>query len=174
MEVVVATAGNPILMEFLKYMVKEVDRRTYRTGLYAKARCRCIYQTTGPSSMTRFLKHPSREAVQHQLFFFELNRPEIAEDWAKRSYDAITHFSMSYDTKELKSLVNVSTTHVELLAREPLRRKRFYCKCAAHVFPEGMWVDEVAPSPLIPIVDTCYTFNRPVELAMWQLGLEKT
>jgi hypothetical protein len=155
MEVLVATAGNPILMEYLQHIVQEVASRKYETGFFRHARCRYIYHTTGPSSLARFLKDPSRKAVRRQLIFFELNRPEIANvlsAWAKQSYDVISHFSMSYDTKELQIPVLVSKASVDLPCRPPVDRKRLSSKRAWHVFVNGDVLGKPAPSQMLVAV----------------------
>ena len=151
MELLVATAGNPILMEWLRHIVHQVQERPYEKGFFKNARCRYIYQTTGPASMARFLKHPSRKQLREQLCFYEMNRPELAKDlsaWSKRSFDVITHFSMSYDTKEAQVLVDVSDKQVDLPPPQARSRKRLLSKCAGHCFVAEQALEESAPSQI--------------------------
>ena len=136
MELLVSTAGNPVLLDWLQHIAVEVGEKSYSQGFYQSARCRYVYQTSGPASMTRFLKHSARGAVRDQMPFFDINRPERSNElsaWAKRSYDAISHFSMSYDTKEDEILVAVSEHLVELPRRRPVERRRQCFKGPVHL-----------------------------------------
>ena len=54
-EMVVATRGNPVLLEILEHMCS-ATRQKKTINFYKKKPCRFIYNTTGPKSVAKYLK----------------------------------------------------------------------------------------------------------------------
>ena len=56
MEVIIASAGNPLLLEWLERMREEIAPKPYeaRSSFWHLARARYVHHTTGPRSMNSF------------------------------------------------------------------------------------------------------------------------
>ena len=55
MEVIQSPKNNPIMLEYLKYVMTQIEEKD-KIEIYNKWKCRYINQTTGPKSLTRFIK----------------------------------------------------------------------------------------------------------------------
>jgi len=104
MEVIVAAQGNPILIEFLDFMIQEIRNKPYaiKGRFWYTARMRYIWHTTGPRAMNRFFKQPEIAKKLKGLKFVECNffrNTEMSQN-EKQCLDVISNTSNSYFTDE--------------------------------------------------------------------------
>ena len=142
MEIIVSTRGNDIFIRWLDHMRAEIQSKEYaKKGFWKTAKMRYVYQTTGPASLSRFLKLPSNATSVRTMKYLEMNQFKEAEKLTttdKRCFDVISYESNSYFTKEHEIIVPVGpgdTTMpaIPVLGEAPYRRLRFKCnrsKCA--------------------------------------------
>jgi mannosyltransferase OCH1-like enzyme len=55
MEILQSIKGHPYLLSFLDYVKTQIKEKD-KLDIYTKWKCRYVYQTTGPHSLSRFLK----------------------------------------------------------------------------------------------------------------------
>lgn len=55
LEVIQSPKKNPVMLEYLKYIITQIEEKD-KIEIYNKWKLRYIYQTTGPHSLTRFIK----------------------------------------------------------------------------------------------------------------------
>ena len=100
MEVLIGKAGNPIFLEWLQLVCKEIAEKNYAKSLYWQTcKMRYIWHTTGPKCMTRFLRLPQNAEVYRNLKFLSCNHFKEGRDVsvdAKRMYDVLSFESSSY------------------------------------------------------------------------------
>ena len=139
MELLIARAGNPILLAWLDHMGEEITTKPYtnKNSFWFGAKMRYIYHTTGPHSMARFLRLPANKDVYAKLVHVSLNRPVQEGEPAltstqKRLYEAISYHSCSYLTKAQSVSAVVSEHSVDLPS--PPARIRVRAKSHADAF----------------------------------------
>jgi mannosyltransferase OCH1-like enzyme len=94
MEVLQSVKGNPLLLEYLNYVREQIKIKD-KKNIYKKWKCRYIYQTTGPYSLSRFLKGKTVDT-------YIINNPSYEGDKSmniKGNEDFISHISCSYKDK---------------------------------------------------------------------------
>jgi hypothetical protein len=102
MECVIASQGNPIMLEWLSHISNEIKNKMWRrpTDWYHTKRVRYVYHTTGPRSMERFLRSRGQGPV-HGVNYLHCNyfKDESHITPQKRKFfDIISHQSNSYFT----------------------------------------------------------------------------
>jgi hypothetical protein len=109
MEVIVGAKGNPMFIDWLTHIRKEIACKSYarKESFWYHAKMRYVYNTTGPRSMARFLKLPANVEHVKSLKFLECNHFKEAKDLTqmqRRYFDVISHESNSYftDAHEIK------------------------------------------------------------------------
>lgn len=97
MEVIQSIKGHPYLLEFLDYVKTQIEEKD-KIEVYDKWKCRYVYQTTGPHSLSRFLN--SKDDVDTYI----INNPSYDGDKSLNligNEDFISHISCSYKDKML-------------------------------------------------------------------------
>ena len=105
MEVLIATKGNSVLLRWLDHMREEIETKDYvtETSFWRNARMRYVWNTTGPRSMSRFLKRDENVEVRrslkylHSNYFKDCSMLTSAE---RRMFDYVSYESNSYFTDE--------------------------------------------------------------------------
>ena len=95
MEVIQSIKGHPYLLEFLDYVKTQIEEKD-KIEVYDKWKCRYVYQTTGPHSLSRFLN--SKDDVDTYI----INNPSYDGDKSLNligNEDFISHISCSYKDK---------------------------------------------------------------------------
>ena len=95
MEVLQSNKGNPILLDYLQYVKKQIKLKS-KMKIYDTWKCRYIYQTTGPHSLNRFLKDNHVEVSKYII-----NEPLTKNKSLnlKGNEDFISYPSCSYISK---------------------------------------------------------------------------
>jgi len=144
MELLIARAGNPILLAWLDHMAAEIESKTYadKKSFWYGAKMRYIYNTTGPYSMTRFLRLPANKDAYANIVFLNLSSPiqdagQGLSAAQKRLYDALSYQSISYFTKKQTVSAVVSDHSVELPS--PPKKKRLRVKSNVSAFETDDW-----------------------------------
>ena len=97
MEVLQSVKGNQLLLDYLNYVREQIKIKS-KKKIYEQWKCRYIYQTTGPYSLSRFLKGKSVDT-------YIINNPSYDENNNQKSAnlqgneDFISHISCSYKDK---------------------------------------------------------------------------
>ncbi len=111
MEVLSATQGHPILLEWLEYTRRQIEETNYaESAFYQTAKMRYIHQTTGPSCLARFLRLEHNLQVRRKLKFVSSNNFARASELTmpeRRLFDVLSFESNSYygERDAFKSLV---------------------------------------------------------------------
>lgn len=95
MEIIQSIKGHPYLLEFLDYVKTQIKEKD-KIEVYTKWKCRYVYQTTGPHSLSRFLKN--RDDIDEYI----INNPSYDGDRSMNiigNEDFISHISCSYKDK---------------------------------------------------------------------------
>ena len=106
MQVLVGRQGNSIFLRWLDYIREQIARKDYsNSSHWQKVKLRYIWQTTGPLSMTRFLRLPENAEDWSSLKFLLSNHAQEsseAKTLPKRSFDVLSHPShSSFDGQRL-------------------------------------------------------------------------
>ena len=103
MEVIQSVKGHPYLLGFLDYVKTQIKEKD-KIEVYEKWKCRYVYQTTGPYSLSRYLKH------KEDIDTYIINNPSYDGDKSLNiigNEDFISHISCSYkDTMKSSSPSN--------------------------------------------------------------------
>ena len=104
MEVMIASAGHPLFLEWLDYIRAQIASKPYavRSSFWHSARARYVFHTTGPRCMNRFFKLPHNVPKLQRMGFLECNfhkHVDSLNENGKRVLDVISHSSFSYMTK---------------------------------------------------------------------------
>ena len=111
MEVLIASQGNPILLQWLNYIRRQIEVKNYADSKFWKiAKMRYIHHTTGPKCMARFLRLQENQEVLRKLKFLSCNNFAHGRDLSmneKRMFDVLSFESNSYygERDAFKSLV---------------------------------------------------------------------
>jgi hypothetical protein len=110
-ECIIASQGNPIMLELLSHISNEIENKMWRrpTDWYHTKRVRYVYHTTGPRSMERFIRSRGQGPV-HGVRYLHCNcfKYESHIPPQKRKFfDIISHPSNSYFTKAAEIRVPV-------------------------------------------------------------------
>ena len=105
MEVLIATKGNPVLLRWLDHMREEIETKDYvtETSFWRNARMRYVWNTTGPRSMSRFLKRDENVEVRRSLKYLHSNYFKdcsMLTSARRRMFDYVSYESNSYFTDE--------------------------------------------------------------------------
>ncbi len=123
MEVLIGEAKNPLLLQWLRYMVKRVKELKWKkkNSFWGKAKMRYIWWTTGLMSMMQFLRLAANKVGKKQLpdhfTTMQSNRPDQLSGLSvgeQSACDVISHQSISYKTSAHCLRVPVSTVNVPL------------------------------------------------------------
>ena len=100
MEVLIATEGHPILLDWLNYMCQQIEEKNYAGSTHWR-RWKMIYihQTTGPKCMSRFLKLKDNSQVHRKLQFVSCNnfaRGRELTTAERGMFDVLSYESNSY------------------------------------------------------------------------------
>ena len=99
MEVIIAVAGHPLLIQWLKCIRDAITQRPWKSvfDAYCQRRMRYIYNTSGPATLKRFLK----TVAPSQYTGIPMNRvsefKHLTSD-SKQQYDVLTRMSNTYPT----------------------------------------------------------------------------
>jgi hypothetical protein len=132
MEVIVGTAGNPIFIDWLKYIRKQIPMFKYKKkgSCYNRRKMRYIWHTTGPHAMNRFLKTPVAVEKLRGFRHLECNSfkdVDSMNDSRMRHFDVISFESMSYKTDEVEIRVPVGLGEKALPILVATKRMRSKC-----------------------------------------------
>ena len=111
MEVLIATQGHPILLEWLDYMRQQIEEKNYaESQFYQTAKIRYIHQTTGPQCLARFLRLQENQQVRRKLKFVSCNNFACVDELTipeLQLFDVLSFESNSYygEKNAFKSLV---------------------------------------------------------------------
>ena len=146
MEVIVGAQGNRIFLDWLEYIRLQLLKKTYqdKKSFWFTAKMRYVYGTTGPMSMTKFLRLPINAAKFKAIKYLECNYFKDAESLSpmqQRFFDVISYESNSYFTSEHDILVPVGPGDAQLPPVPTAKRMRV--KSAA----PSMGVTKNASSP---------------------------
>ena len=95
MEVIQSIKGHPYLLEFLNYIKTQIIEKD-KINIYDTWKCRYVYQTTGPHSLSRFLKN------KENIDTYIINNPSYEGDKSLNligNEDFISYISCSYKDK---------------------------------------------------------------------------
>jgi len=95
MEVIQSIKGHPYLLEFLDYVKTQIKEKD-KIKVYDTWKCRYVYQTTGPHSLSRFLKN------KEDIDTYIINNPSYEGDKSLNligNEDFISYISCSYKDK---------------------------------------------------------------------------
>ena len=139
-EVVVAEAGNQFILKLLRDMSMAMGEKS-KLPFYLDKPCRFIYNTTGPKLVAQSLK---KHGYEPDVTVFKMCRPvpdldkhitvheggRVHPHWAcMSSFDVLSAFSMSYNTKEKRAPPPLAMPNAQLppLTLEP-KRRRYWSK----------------------------------------------
>ena len=98
MEVVIASKGNPILLQWLDYIRQQIPGKR-RKKFYKNAKIRYIHNTTGLNCMARFLRLRENREVMRKLEFISSNnfkQAALLYERDKKIFDVLSFESNSY------------------------------------------------------------------------------
>ena len=110
MEVIIASQGNPIMLEWLSHISNEIENKMWRrpTDWYHTKRALYVKHTTGPRSMDRFLRSRGQGPVGVSYLYCNYFKDESRLTPQKRKFfDIISHQSNSYFTTKAEIRVPV-------------------------------------------------------------------
>ena len=101
MEVLIACKGNPVLMDWLRFIQQQLaNANIMATGeVWSKWSIRYIHNTTGPKCLTRFLFHVVDKEVLRSLKYISSNNFSHCKELStikKRNFDVVSSESNSY------------------------------------------------------------------------------
>lgn len=134
MEVIIGEQGNELFVRWLEHIRQEIESKSYsqKSSFWYHAKMRYVYNTTGPMSMTRFLRLPINSFSMDHVKYLECNRFNDAlalSNVDRRFFDVISYESNSYFTELHEILVPVGLGDSILPPRPSAKRMRQ--KCAA-------------------------------------------
>jgi len=95
MEIIQSIKGHPYLLGFLDYVKTQIKEKD-KIEVYEKWKCRYVYQTTGPHSLSRYLKN------KEDIDTYIINNPSYEGDKSLNiigNEDFISYISCSYKDK---------------------------------------------------------------------------
>jgi len=155
MEVVVATQGNPILLELVDFMVNEIASKPYKSPLsfWYSARMRYIWQTTGPRAMARFFKQPEIAPKLNGMRHLECNHFSSTEmsHSETRFFDVFSLQSNSYftDVHEIRVPVGQGDAQMPLV----YKTRRMFGKSVAYALRVSSSFAAPSQAAAVPIAD---------------------
>lgn len=103
MEIIQSIKGHPYLLGYLDYVKTQIIEKDkipcYKSGVIGERKCRYVFQTTGPHSLSRYLK--TKDDVDEYI----LNSPSYTFTYTLKDMnlsgneDFISHISCSYKDK---------------------------------------------------------------------------
>ena len=120
MEVLVGNINHPLLLEWLHFMAREIDRLPYDRGFWRTAKMRYVWNTTGPIGMQRFLRLPANQEWAADITFVQGSTSEEGDEKTARDlqkYDVVSYTSNSYYTKKHRVVVGATAHAVPLPER---------------------------------------------------------
>ena len=116
MEVISANPKNPVLLQWLDYIQKQIQEKDYRAenSVWRNRRMRYVYQTTGPAALKRFLDELNDYKALGRITCNRFDDYPDLSPKQKEVYDVLTRRSNSYYTREFEINVPVSTKDVPL------------------------------------------------------------
>ena len=156
MEIIVAKQGNDMLLRWMDHIVSEIADKPYTDprSFWWDAKMRYVYNTTGPTSLKRFLQLPSNKEAMKGIKYLSCNHFKNGDQLTaeqKRCYDVLSLESNSYFTKEHSIHVPVGWGATKLPLSDLIRKRLRFKSAEGGGNPDAQCASTQVPRPRVPV-----------------------